>query len=123
MSSWAWAASNLLTSGLGLGIDVDVDSRISGALVVDTVLFRKLGFGTEVEEAALPDRLPSSTGFLAFMGGPEERVGCTGTFGRPTGGVGPALAGDDVPALKRAIMAFTSVLLSWQRTHNKRSVR
>lgn len=82
---------------------------MSGALLaVLTVLFKKLGLGELEVVVAPPERLLSRTGFLAATTGPEDKVGWTGGFGRTLGA--PSI--DAPPAWKRAIIAFTSDLLS-----------
>lgn len=96
----SWALSNILAIALVLG-----NSLTSGALLVETVFLRKLGLGAV--DAALPDRLVSRTGFLGWMGGPEDRVGCTAALGRPV----EVPSVEFPPVLKRAVMAFTSDLL------------
>lgn len=80
-------------------------SCMSGALLA--VLTVLLGLGA-VEVVIPLDRLLSRTGFLAGTTGPEDKVGWTGGFGR-TPGV-PSV--DTFPAWKRAMIAFTSDLLS-----------
>lgn len=78
---------------------------------MEMVLLRKFGLGAV--EAALPERLVSRACFLGWMGGPEDRVGCTVAFGRSEEILSVAFP----PVLKRAMMAFTSDLLScWQET-------
>lgn len=59
----------------------------------------------------LPDK-DSTTGFLAGTVGLEDRVGCRGGLARPGRVEEPSLATS--PAWKRAMMAFTSALLSWR---------
>lgn len=86
---------------------------VSVSLLLDTVFFRKAGLGGVL--IALPERL-SKTGFFVCMGGPEERVGCRGCLGRPTG------VEEDSSVLhplvwKRDMMAFTSDLFSMLRTN------
>lgn len=79
---------------------------MSGALLAVLTMF--LGLGA-VEVVVTPlDRLVSRTGFLAGTAGPEDKVGWTGGFGR-TPGV-PSV--DAFPVWKRAMIAFTSDLLS-----------
>lgn len=99
----SWVFSNRLARALAL-----FGSCASVSLLVDTVFFRKVGFGGIF--IALPERL-SNTGFLVCMFGPEERVGCRGCLMRPAGveEVSSMLA---PLAWKRAIMAFTSALFS-----------
>lgn len=79
---------------------------MSGALLA--VLTVLLGLGA-IEVVVTPlDRLLSRTSFLVGTAGPEDKVGWTGGFGR-TPGV-PSV--DTFPAWKRAMIAFTSDLLS-----------
>lgn len=65
----------------------------------------------------LPDKDPN-TGFLAGTAGLEERVGCRGGLARP-GRVEEASLVTSV-AWKRAMMAFTSALLSWREQKSSR---
>lgn len=96
--------SNLFPNALGFG-----GSGMSGALLaVLTVFFKKLGLGGVEVEVAPPERLVSRTGFLEGTTGPEDNVGWTGGFSRTFG----APSTDAPPAWKRAIIAFTSDLLS-----------
>lgn len=102
VSSWAFA--NMLARAFVLG-----DSRISGALLTETEFFKKVGFGAV--EMPLPDRL-SKTGFFACRGGPEDTVGCRGGLVRTRGEEELSSVPLVPPAWKRAMMAFTSALLS-----------
>lgn len=97
----SWEFENLLVRDFIL-----LGSWVSVSLLVDTVFFRTLGLGGTI--IALPERL-SRTGFFVCMGGPEERVECSGCLGRPAGvdEVSSVL----IPlAWRRAIMDFTSAL-------------
>lgn len=96
--------SNLVPKAFGFG-----GSCMSGALLaVLTVLFTKFCLGAVEVVVAPPERLVSRIGFLAVTAGPEDNVGWRGGFGR-TPGV-PSV--DALPVWKRAMIAFTSDLLS-----------
>lgn len=68
---------------------------------------------------ALPERV-SNTGLLGGMLGPEERVGCKGGLARP-GRVEEASLVASL-AWKRAMMDFTSALLSWREQMKTRQM-